>query len=86
MPNASDFPQYTKLSYQRDGAARASFVADIEEMLAAGKRKLSQFSEEAKATLDSALSVKRNDAGSLDLGVPQPREAAAAQKLSRIHL
>jgi len=80
MPNASDFPQYTKLSYQRDGAARASFVADIEEMLAAGKRKLSQFSEEAKATLDSALSVKRNDAGSLDLGVPQLREAAAAQQ------
>jgi hypothetical protein len=80
MPNASEFPQITKLTHQRDGSAKAAFIADIEDMLSAGKRKLSQFSDEAKATLDSALSVKRNDAGSLDLGVPQLREAATAQQ------
>lgn len=74
------FPAYLKLEHQRDPRSKTSFLAEVDAMLGDAERKFTQFSSEARRQLDSALSVKRNNVGSLDLGVDELKAAAAAQQ------
>ncbi len=78
MATDTVFPIFSKIEHKRDGSAKAAFIADVNDLLNSGQRKLSEFGDQARRTLDQALSVSRNTSGSLDLGVPQMREAAAA--------
>lgn len=84
MAQGVEFPAYVKLEHRADGSTEAAFVAEVDKVLASAGRKLDDFSAKAQQTLNQALSVKRNDAGALDLGVPQMREAAQAQQLRAI--
>lgn len=74
------FPAFLRLEHQRDGSAKASFLAEVEDTLSGAERRFREFSGEAQRQLDAALSVKRNNVGSLDLGVDEMRAAAAAQQ------
>lgn len=80
MAGGQEFPAYLTLRTKSDGSAKATFLAEINEALAPAEQRLAKFSTEAQRLLDSALSIKRNEAGSLDLGVDQLKAAAAAQQ------
>lgn len=73
-------PLNVRAVYQNDGSAKASFLAEVASMTRDASKQFQEFSREAKSQLDSALSVKRNNTGSLDLGVEEMRQAAAAQQ------
>lgn len=79
MADGPVFPAFLKLEYQRDDTAKSTFLAELSSVLDDGKRKFKEFSDEAQTQLGEALSVKRNNFGSLDLGVDQLKAAAAAQ-------
>lgn len=80
MAGGQEFPAYLTLRTKSDGNAKATFLAEINEALAPAEQRLAKFSSEAQRLLDAALSVKRNDVGSLDLGVDQLKAAAVAQQ------
>lgn len=80
MAAGPEFPSFIKLEYQPNGAAASSFMADLDRMFGNASAKFKSFSAEAQTQLDAALSVTRNSAGSLDLGVPQLEAAATAQR------
>lgn len=80
MADGTVFPAFLKLEYQPSGNAKSSFLAELSSVLDDGKRKFREFSDEAQTQLNEALSVKRNNVGSLDLGVDQLRSAAEAQR------
>jgi len=84
MPSGPVFPAFIKLETQRDGSAKSTFLADVDDILGAAERKFQTFSGEAQRLVDAALSVQRNSSGSLDLGVPQLEAAAAAQQARAI--
>lgn len=73
-------PLNVRAVYQNDGSAKSSFLAEVERMTTDAGRMFKDFSNEARTQLDAALAVKRNSAGSLDLGVDELRAAAAAQQ------
>lgn len=77
-------PINVRAVYERDGSAKSSFLAEVASMTADAGKMFRDFSNEAKTQLDSALSVKRNDLGSLDLGVAEMRQAAQAQQARAI--
>lgn len=83
MPGVT-FPAFIKLEHQRDNSAKSSFLAAVDDTLGAAESRFREFSGEAQRLVDSALSIKRNDAGSLDLGVPQLQAAAKAQQARAI--
>ncbi|MXP24809.1 hypothetical protein GRI39_01950 [Altererythrobacter indicus] len=74
------FPSYIRLEHEPNGSARSAFLSELSSTLDAGERQFESFSAEARRQVDAALSVKRNNFGSLDLGVDQLRAAAAAQE------
>ena len=80
MAGGQEFPAYLTLRTKSDGSAKATFLAEINEALAPAEQRLAKFSSEAQRLLDAALSVKRNEVGSLDLGVDQLKAAAVAQQ------
>lgn len=73
-------PLNVRAVYQNDGSAKATFLAEVASMTNDAGRMFKDFSNEARNQLDAALAVKRNSAGSLDLGVDELRAAAAAQQ------
>lgn len=77
---ATEFPSYLKLEHRPDGQAEASFLAEVDRITGSAERKFAEFSAEARSQVDAALSVQRNSAGSLDLGVAELRAAADAQE------
>lgn len=80
MVQASEFPAIFKVSAGDGRAAANKVLSDIDYLTAEGRRKLRNFSAEAQDQLDRALSVQRNNAGSLDLGVDELNRAAVAQQ------
>ncbi len=81
---AAELPTYLKIEYVPDGQAKSAFLNDLDGTLKSAEQKFSEFSSEARRQLDTAISVPRNNVGSLDLGVPQLRAAAAAQEARAI--
>lgn len=77
-------PLNVRAVYQNDGSAKSSFLAEVARMTNDAGKMFKDFSNEARTQLDAALSVKRNSAGSLDLGVDELRQAAAAQQARAI--
>lgn len=77
-------PLNVRAVYQNDGSAKSSFLAEVAKMTNDAGKLFKDFSNEARTQLDAALSVKRNSAGSLDLGVDELRAAAAAQNARAI--
>lgn len=73
-------PLNVRAVYQNDGSAKSTFLAEVAKMTNDASRMFKDFSNEARMQLDAALSVKRNNTGSLDLGVDELRQAAAAQQ------
>lgn len=70
------FPIFLRAEYRDDGQGFARFQSDAQRAAAAAKREF----QGVKAALDQALSRNRNSSGSLDLGVDELRQAAAAQQ------
>lgn len=77
---AVEFPAFLKLEYRSDNSAGSTMLADLDRALSNAEGRFREFSSEAKRQLDQALSISRNDLGSLDLNVPQMRAAAKAQQ------
>lgn len=73
-------PLNVRAVYQNDGSAKSSFLAEVARMTNDAGKMFKDFSNEARTQLDAALSVKRNNTGSLDLGVEELKQAAAAQQ------
>lgn len=84
MAGNAELPLITKVVHQRDGRAESAFTADLDAMLRSGNKKLADFARQAQDTLSAALAIPRNAGGSLDLNVPQMRDAAAAQQAQAI--
>ena len=80
---AVEFPAFLKLEYRSDNSAGSTMLADLDRALSNAEGRFREFSSEAKRQLDQALSISRNDVGSLDLNVPQMRAAAEAQQARR---
>lgn len=80
MPAGPEFPAFLSLKSGGSGQAEADFVAAVESATSKAQAKIRDFSSEAQRNLEAALSVKRNNVGSLDLGVDQLRAATAAQE------
>lgn len=76
-----DFPLPVRIEYKRDGSLENSFVAEVDAMLAGGKRKMADFSAETKKLLGQAFKVDRNALGAVDLDVGKLRDAARAHEL-----
>lgn len=74
------FPAFLKLEHAPNPAAANSFVAEVERATDGGLRKFQQFSTEAQRLLDQAMTTRRNQFGSLDLGAEQIKAAAQAQQ------
>lgn len=77
MRTAAEFPAFIKLEHKPTSAG-ATLLAEINSTLDTAERRFQRFSGEAQRQLDQALSVKRNQFGSLDLGVDQLRASAVA--------
>lgn len=74
-------PIFTKIEHQPNPAAESAFTAEVNKLLASGKRSVDTFGQDFRKTLDGALSIGRNQSGTLDLGIPQLKAAAEAQRL-----
>lgn len=77
-------PLNVRAVYQNDGSAKSTFLAEVARMTNDASKMFKDFSNEARTQLDAALSVKRNSTGSLDLGVEELKQAAAAQQARAI--
>lgn len=84
MAQGTEFPSFLSLKAGPDAAAEREFLSAIDGILSGANRKIRDFSGEAQRQLDAALSVKRNQSGSLDLGVSEMREALAVQQARSI--
>ena len=84
MTAGAEFPAFLKLEYRPDGAAGSRMLADLDRALSSAETRFKSFSSEAQRQVDAALSVGRNQTGSLDLGVPEMRAAAQAQQARAI--
>lgn len=76
VAQSSIFPIFLRAEYRNDGQGFARFQSDAQRAAAAAKREF----QGVQAALDQALSRNRNSSGSLDLGVDELRQAAAAQQ------
>lgn len=84
MAQGTEFPSFLSLKAGPDAAAEREFLSAIDGILGSANRKIRDFSGEAQRQLDAALSVNRNQSGSLDLGVAEMREALAVQQARSI--
>lgn len=78
------FPAFLKLEHRPDGSAKSSFLSEIDSTLNSAERRFTEFSGEAQRILDQALATRRNQTGSLDLGVAELQSAAKAQQARAI--
>lgn len=79
----TSFPAFIRLDYDENGV-NSRFERDIRSMTQSAEQKFKASFDEVSRTIDRALSVKRNDFGSLDLGVDELKNAAAAQEARAI--
>jgi len=75
----ADFPIFIQARYRTDGQAETQFLADADRVISGARRKFADFADETQRTINRAISMPRNEVGSLNLGVDQLREAARAQ-------
>lgn len=80
MADTAVFPAFARIEYEPNPGAGTQMASDVRRILLDPKRILDEFGRDAKNMLDKALEIPRNNLGSLDLGVPQLREAARAQE------
>lgn len=80
---SNEFPAFIKAEYV-EGDAFSRFQRDYEQATQGFRQKFAEASQEAQRLLNQAISLPRNNVGSLDLGVPQLRAAAAAQEARAI--
>lgn len=73
---SSVFPIFLRAEYRSDGKGFGEFRSEAARAAAAAKAEF----QGVGAALDAALSRRRNSGGSLDLGVDELRQAAAAQQ------
>lgn len=76
---SNEFPAFIKAEYV-EGDAFSRFQRDLQQATDGFKRKFAEAGQEAQRVLGQAMSLPRASSGSLDLGVPQLRVAAAAQE------
>lgn len=80
---SNEFPAFIKAEYV-EGDAFSRFQRDYEQATQGFRQKFAEASQEAQRLLNQAISLPRNNVGSLDLGVPQLRAAAEAQQARAI--
>lgn len=80
---AKDLPFELEVSYEQADAF-ARFERDVAKAADSLKSRFADASAEASRMLTQAISLPRNNVGSLDLGVPQLRAAAEAQQARAI--
>ena len=80
---SNEFPAFIKAEYV-EGDAFSRFQRDLQQATDGFKRKFAEAGQEAQRAVSQALSLPRNNFGSLDLNVPQLRAAAEAQQARAI--
>lgn len=75
-----DFPMNFQARAGDTSEAEREIASSIDRITSQGRNQLRQFSTEAQALLDSALSVQRNDAGALNLQTSELREQLRLQE------
>lgn len=80
----TEFNAVFKVTGANTAQAERETLAGIDRITQGGRRKLRDFSGEAQQILNQALSVPRNQAGALDLNLPELRQATQAQEARAI--
>lgn len=80
---SNEFPAFIKAEYV-EGDAFSRFQRDLQQATDGFKRKFAEAGQEAQRAVSQALSLPRNNFGSLDLNVPQLRASAEAQQARAI--
>ncbi|MFC4255381.1 hypothetical protein GRI97_08080 [Altererythrobacter xixiisoli] len=74
------FPAYLRLEHQ-DSVAGSAFLSEIDRALRPAESRLESFTREAQRQLNTAMTVPRTTAGSLNLDVGELQANARAQEL-----